>query len=181
MALIKCPECGKDVSSYAEQCIHCGFPLNCAKSDFANLYDDSIEKAELCRINGEDFDLSDIKKRIESVQTVDVKLRQELYNIIYKRTKTLSIYASAGLIDYIIQFGKVPSEFDESGRRYMSEEANRTERLSNGSNQVRCPKCGSTSIATINRGFSIWTGFLGSGKPVNVCQACGHKFSPEKR
>ena len=27
MALIKCPECGKEVSNSAEQCIHCGFPL----------------------------------------------------------------------------------------------------------------------------------------------------------
>ncbi len=42
----------------------------------------------------------------------------------------------------------------------------------------KCPKCGSTSIATINRGYSIVWGFLGSGKPVNVCQSCGHKFKP---
>lgn len=27
MALIKCPECGKDVSEQAEICIHCGFPI----------------------------------------------------------------------------------------------------------------------------------------------------------
>lgn len=27
MALIKCPECGKEVSDKAESCIHCGAPL----------------------------------------------------------------------------------------------------------------------------------------------------------
>ena len=27
MALIKCPECGKDVSTAAEACPHCGYPL----------------------------------------------------------------------------------------------------------------------------------------------------------
>lgn len=27
MALIRCPECGKEVSSTAESCIHCGFQL----------------------------------------------------------------------------------------------------------------------------------------------------------
>ena len=27
MALIKCPECGKDISNKAKACIHCGFPL----------------------------------------------------------------------------------------------------------------------------------------------------------
>lgn len=28
MALIKCPECGKEISDKAEKCIHCGFPIN---------------------------------------------------------------------------------------------------------------------------------------------------------
>ena len=28
MALIKCPECGKDVSSKSNICIHCGFPIS---------------------------------------------------------------------------------------------------------------------------------------------------------
>lgn len=45
---------------------------------------------------------------------------------------------------------------------------------------VRCPKCGSSSIATINRGYSLMWGFLGSGSPRNVCQKCGHKFIPGK-
>ena len=39
-----------------------------------------------------------------------------------------------------------------------------------------CAKCGSSSIATINRGYSMVTGFIGSGKPVNVCQKCGYKW-----
>lgn len=28
MAIIKCPECGKDVSDKSDKCIHCGFPLD---------------------------------------------------------------------------------------------------------------------------------------------------------
>ena len=28
MALIQCPECGKDVSDQAPNCVHCGFPLH---------------------------------------------------------------------------------------------------------------------------------------------------------
>ena len=28
MALIKCPECGKEISDKAPACIHCGYPLN---------------------------------------------------------------------------------------------------------------------------------------------------------
>lgn len=43
-------------------------------------------------------------------------------------------------------------------------------------NQPKCPTCSSTSLATVNRGYSFLTGFLGSGKPMNVCQSCGHKW-----
>ena len=27
MALIKCPECGKEISDKSKLCIHCGYPL----------------------------------------------------------------------------------------------------------------------------------------------------------
>lgn len=45
-------------------------------------------------------------------------------------------------------------------------------------NQIHCPKCGSTTIQTVNRGYSFWTGFLGSGSPRNVCQKCGYRWKP---
>ena len=28
MALIKCPECDKEISDSAQNCVHCGYPLN---------------------------------------------------------------------------------------------------------------------------------------------------------
>lgn len=31
--MIKCPECGQEVSDKASTCIHCGFPLNTNKTD----------------------------------------------------------------------------------------------------------------------------------------------------
>ena len=46
---------------------------------------------------------------------------------------------------------------------------------------VYCPMCGCTDIATVNRGYSVFWGFLGSGKPMNVCQKCGYKFAPGKK
>ncbi len=42
----------------------------------------------------------------------------------------------------------------------------------------RCPKCGSTSIAAGQKGYSFWTGFLGSNKTVNRCSNCGHTWKP---
>ena len=44
--------------------------------------------------------------------------------------------------------------------------------------KVCCPRCGSESIATGQRGYSLLTGFLGSGKTVNRCANCGYKWKP---
>jgi DNA-directed RNA polymerase subunit RPC12/RpoP len=44
--------------------------------------------------------------------------------------------------------------------------------------KVKCPKCGSTQIHADQRGWSMWTGFVGSGKIVLTCLKCGNKFKP---
>ena len=46
------------------------------------------------------------------------------------------------------------------------------------SNQLRCPKCGSTNVSTGAKGYSFVTGFVGAGKTVNRCGKCGHKWKP---
>lgn len=46
------------------------------------------------------------------------------------------------------------------------------------STEVRCPKCGSASITTGQKGFSLLTGFLGSNKTVNRCASCGYSWKP---
>lgn len=49
-------------------------------------------------------------------------------------------------------------------------------------NQVRCPKCGSTSIVPEKRGYDIMWGFLGSERIVyNVCQNCRYRWKPGKK
>lgn len=45
-------------------------------------------------------------------------------------------------------------------------------------NRPKCPKCGSSAITAGQRGYSFWTGFLGSSKTVNRCANCGHKWKP---
>ena len=51
---------------------------------------------------------------------------------------------------------------------------------SQNNNQVKCPKCGCTDIGVANRGYSIVTGLIGSGKSMNVCKKCGHKWKPKR-
>ena len=48
MALIKCPECGGQVSDKAPACIHCGYPITSESSNY--LYS--------CLIDGEVIDLT---------------------------------------------------------------------------------------------------------------------------
>ena len=45
-------------------------------------------------------------------------------------------------------------------------------------NVLKCPKCGSTAITTGQRGFSLISGFWGSGKTMNRCGNCGYKWKP---
>ena len=58
------------------------------------------------------------------------------------------------------------------------QKSSKVEEKDKSKNQIHCPRCKSTSIQTINRGYSFWTGFLGSGSPRNVCQKCGYKWKP---
>lgn len=41
---------------------------------------------------------------------------------------------------------------------------------------IRCPRCGSTEYTLMNKGYSIFTGFLGSGKVKRVCNKCKREF-----
>ncbi|WP_418752478.1 hypothetical protein [Frisingicoccus sp.] len=47
-------------------------------------------------------------------------------------------------------------------------------------NIPKCPKCGSTAITAGQRGYSLLTGFIGSGKTVNRCANCGYKWESGK-
>ena len=74
--------------------------------------------------------------------------------------------------DDIIEYELKMSQFRSQVQAKEAEE----ERKKADESKPRCPKCGSTSIATVNKGYSLLTGFLGSGNPMNVCQSCGHKW-----
>ena len=41
---------------------------------------------------------------------------------------------------------------------------------------IRCPHCGFTDYTIMQRGWKVTTGFLGSSKPVRVCNRCMKKF-----
>lgn len=46
----------------------------------------------------------------------------------------------------------------------------------NAENVIRCPRCGGQEYTLLNRGYSIFTGFLGSGRIKRVCNRCKKEF-----
>lgn len=74
--------------------------------------------------------------------------------------------------------------FDEDLYKARLDNENRlakatSERLhEKNNNTLKCPKCGSTAVTTGARGYSLITGFLGSGSTVNRCGKCGHTWKP---
>lgn len=44
--------------------------------------------------------------------------------------------------------------------------------------QLTCPRCGSSNIAEGTRGFTLTTGFIGSGNFRYVCKSCENKWKP---
>ena len=60
----------------------------------------------------------------------------------------------------------------------QQEVARETKRVED--NKPKCPRCGSTAITAGQRGFSVVTGFIGSGATANRCSKCGYKWKPKK-
>lgn len=177
--LIKCPECGREVSDKASACIHCGFPLS------------NIHKENTCLVDGSEYDMTELKNYY-------MKLTDYEKNEFYKKSKSqydgnLEIFS-----DEAIQIlRKINKHFNwwndahNQGKGYLRDkfvltcidhnfqyfEFN-TADIPDPSKTVRCPKCGSTSVTTEESGYSLLTGFWGSSKKHNLCQKCGYRWKP---
>lgn len=251
MALIKCPECGKDVSNRAKECIHCGFPINISM-DISNSADNKIytitlisynqsNKVDIIRMIMEQTGLSvvDAKRLVDSVPSIikqvktydemsliknqferlsaiieieeeqqNARTNQNLYSI-----KLLKAEWNKDLVASIIQksincdkiyalnlIEKAPITIiwdlpERDARRVVKQLAdaeayveiydsnkikvNWFEATVTESYAIKCPKCGSTSISTGKRGFSLMTGFIGSNKTVNRCGKCSYTWYPK--
>lgn len=145
MALIVCPECGKEISDKAQNCIHCGYPLN----------------NNICLINGIEFDLSEYVNELKKDPSKSTSF--EFGFKLAKYVKTITKDEAEELLNMIAQNNAIPKVFNSHHESALL---------------PRCPHCGSTSITTGARGYSLLTGFIGSGKTVNRCGSCGHTWKP---
>ncbi len=99
MALIKCPECGKEISDKTSACINCGFPLS--KTENTTITEETANKEVVY------YDLPERKEEL----TFDNGLDDGIEGMCYERTfkypykvvaDRLYITRQAGTIDYII-------------------------------------------------------------------------------
>lgn len=82
--------------------------------------------------------------------------------------------------DNIISFTTEYNKLVEIQNQRKAENLAHQAEIEREQNQVRCPKCGSTQITTGQRGYSLFSGFLGSNKTVNRCANCGYSWKPSR-
>jgi hypothetical protein len=75
---------------------------------------------------------------------------------------------------------KDPIEYQLKMNQFKTqlEQKKTTQKQQSNTKQVKCPKCGSTSISTGARGVNHFWGFIGASKTVNRCANCGHTWKP---
>lgn len=158
MALIRCPECGKEVSDKALTCIHCGCPL---------------VKKNHCIINGVDVDCSFLFDE-------NIKNDVEMKELIMLEKTNLDYAIVCRIVEEWSKNGEMPPVFN--GETFTPEENLRRSIQSSSTvqntSQLHCPKCGSTSITTGARGVNWFWGFIGANKTVNRCGKCGYTWKP---
>lgn len=156
MALITCPECNKQISDKAEQCIHCGYPIH--------------EKKTIL-INGVETNVEHIYELLDKYKTKNIdrnKFCQE--TILAFLDLNLSSSSAGKLTRQIDQTLEIPKQINaQTKEEYLKEKS-----------KPHCPKCNSTSITTGARGANGLFGFMGASKTVNRCGKCGHTWTPKR-
>lgn len=62
MALIKCPECGREISDQAEICIHCGYPIKAKREEQQKLDEQKLEEKKRDKAEELKLRISEIEK-----------------------------------------------------------------------------------------------------------------------
>lgn len=171
--LIQCPECGKQISDKANQCIHCGYPMKEIKTQ-SNEHNKTISSY--------DVKLTDTgKQKIYLLQVVRTVNDGMSLSDAVKITDNLSTIKSNITLE---EANKIKSAIEKVGGKVSITKADsnaveyNTDQHRVSLNVPYCPKCGSTSITTGARGVDGFWGFFGASRTVNRCANCGHSWEP---
>ncbi len=184
MALINCPECNKEVSDKAENCIHCGFPLNerhIQETFRENIFIvTNLKKSKTKRFNRWLLETSGdnnpnltegIFNKGDKVSLLD-KDSMEIYKCnldtycYLKMGNGLFSFGFDNIDDLIIEKTESISISLPVGKNFIQ---------NTNQNLAKCPRCGSTQIQAVPRKWSLMTGLL-TNKVDRVCLNCKNKF-----
>lgn len=135
MALIKCPECGKEISDKSKQCIHCGYPLEEPNNDNKNtaysirLIHYGEQKVKLIKI-------------IREITGLDLKRGKDVVDNLLLIKTNISLDEA----------NSIKKQIEEVGGAVKITEFNADDVVisQTESNIPKCPTCGSTDIRKIS-------------------------------
>lgn len=173
MALINCPECNKEISDKAISCPNCGYPLNQKPTDesceynviITKLFDNCNKIALIGAIRGiKKWGLAETKSTIENLPATIFS--------------NMDLNSANSAVDMLLKYG-AESKITKAEMPMVNEHNNEKSVFANyNTSMLICPHCGSTSVTTGQRGFNLFSGFLGSNKTVNRCGSCGWTWQP---
>lgn len=175
MALITCPECGKEVSDMAKMCPNCGYPINDATVPDV--------KNNICVFKGQRYDLTEVLECVE--KTFDERgeckeKKSTAYHILERIIPTIGCDTNE-LLGYLARYRKVPDfNFIPTGdpfkyRLLKPNNYNPAPTTEKKPPVPKCPKCGCTNIQVVPKKWSFFTGFL-TNKTERVCANCKYKW-----
>ena len=190
MALIKCPECKREVSDKAEVCIHCGYPI--AKLRGCN--DIILDSTDSSKYKIRVTDVHEYGNRAVALVGIITRLNTMEASKLIEKNYSPIILAGLNMKDAEV----IKEIFETRGISVVIEPDNESTQSTplnlnaEGKLGVRainyfvpkqdendflfCPRCRSKLVETVT--ISATQGFV---KPVNICKKCGHKWNIGKR
>ncbi len=169
MALIKCSECGRVISDKASACVHCGCPTEQSNATVTP----TSYQAILADVPPE-MKPRIIKQLRVSFKCGLVEAVQIIKSCPYCLAKDIS-KTEAECIKQIFSSIGADIQLQPSGADYSRVTPTPKPVIVD---TIHCPRCHSTAVSTGQRGYSFFTGFLGSSTTVNRCGKCGYKWTP---
>lgn len=191
--LIKCPECGKEVSDMAKICIHCGFPIEeCYKPvlniEFSSKKCPKCNGNLVCIDNNETYEEFCYKcsyiKTINKDDLIKKFVCAECFcedGILEDKNDCIIIKCSTCEEEYKV-FDKQTSVYNRGAGRntihaidLIKQHKRRMDELKAGQNIPKCPKCGCTNIQIVRKNWSWITGFM-TNATERVCAKCNYRW-----
>lgn len=144
MALIICPECGKEISNKAKYCIHCGYPLDELKEETSNIINDknNLYSVKLINYGSQKVKVIAVVREITGLRLPEAKAVVD--NLSFIKTG-ICLEEANSIKNQLEELGAVLSIVVCDTNKIIS--------ISPKTNAVpipTCPTCGSTDISKIS-------------------------------